>query len=130
LSVAGQGLAAIVSGVGVRLRCLRGGLELARESAVFVLLTLEHDQLAGESHLAIGGDRFGTLVDLPLALCPRFRVLQRLRFAVEDARLPELAPAVVDDLAPALDESEEPVAVLRSEEHTSELQSRENLVCR
>src|SRR5436309_4592386 len=52
----------------------------------------------------------------------RFHVGQLLRLAAAEAQQPQVA------LAGARRGESEPVA--RSEEHTSELQSRENLVCR
>src|SRR5690606_40607898 len=42
----------------------------------------------------------------------------------------EYGPAVVSNIGPGLLIGADQSAIIRSEEHTSELQSRENLVCR
>src|SRR5690606_42155660 len=63
-----------------------------------------------------------------------FRLVRRLRHAKQHPRLvlgpsPPPSPCRRQCQRPLLSESR-PVVFARSEEHTSELQSRENLVCR
>src|SRR5207302_3588444 len=65
---------------------------------------------------------FGVVVSLE---CDRLNT-----FEIEDAGFEHKKICVEDFASPTFDQIDEFVAFVRSEEHTSELQSRENLVCR
>src|SRR5690606_42020341 len=81
-----------------------------------------HDALPISLHRLLGVPHEHALGDLELEGVRRQPgLLEQPRHRVEEARLRELAPGNIERDAQLR---------MRSEEHTSELQSRENLVCR